>query len=129
MTTTPKAKRKRVRRRLVIASAVIAGTFAGIYVAAEMDMARERAARHYLGDQLYTEIRGSGDSVVFLAGLQARRSTGATRSMDWPASTASSSSTRSGSAARPGRATSRTRSTIKWLRSGARCRRRERRGT
>lgn len=70
MTTTPKAKRKRVRRRLVIASAVIAGTFVGIYVAAEMDMARERAARRYLGDQLYTEIRGSGDPVVFLAGLQ-----------------------------------------------------------
>ena len=70
MTTTPKANRKRVRRRLVIASAVIAGTFVGIYVAAEIDMARERAARGYLGDQLYTEIRGSGDPVVFLAGLQ-----------------------------------------------------------
>ena len=70
MMTAPKAKRKRVRRRLLIASAMIAGTFVGIYVAAEMDMARERAARRYLGDQLYTEIRGSGDPVVFLAGLQ-----------------------------------------------------------
>lgn len=70
MTTTPKAKRRRIRRRLVIASAVIAGTFVGIYVAADIDMARERAARRYLGDQLYAEIRGSGDPVVFLAGLQ-----------------------------------------------------------
>lgn len=70
MTTTPNTRRKRVRRRLLIVTAVIAGTSFGIYVAAEMDMARERAARRYLGDQLYTEIRGSGDPVVFLAGLQ-----------------------------------------------------------
>ena len=70
MTATPKVKRKRLRRRLLITSAIIAGTFVGIYAAAEMDMARERAARRYLGDQLYTEIRGSGDPVVFLAGLQ-----------------------------------------------------------
>lgn len=68
--TTPKATRKRLRRRLLIASVVIAGTYAGVYIAAEIDMARERAARRYLGDQLYTEIRGSGDPVVFLAGLQ-----------------------------------------------------------
>ncbi len=70
MTTTTKAKRKRVRRRLLIASAVIAGSFVAVYVAAEIDMARERAARRYLGDQLYTEIRGGGDPIVFLAGLQ-----------------------------------------------------------
>lgn len=68
--TTPKVTRKRLRRRLLIASVVIAGTYAGVYIAAEIDMARERAARRYLGDQLYTEIRGSGDPVVFLAGLQ-----------------------------------------------------------
>ena len=70
MTTTPKATRKRVRRRLLIATVVIAGASFGIYIAAEIDMARERAVRRYLGDQLYTEIRGSGDPVVFLAGLQ-----------------------------------------------------------
>ena len=60
----------RLKRRLLMASAVIAGTFGAVWAAAELDMARERAARKYLGDQLYTEIRGSGDSVVFLAGLQ-----------------------------------------------------------
>ena len=70
MTATATPKRTRVRRRLLIASAALAGTFVAIYVAAELDMARERAARSYLGDQLYTEIRGSGDPVVFLAGLQ-----------------------------------------------------------
>ena len=64
------AKRHRLRRRLVLASAAIAGTFVAVYVAAELDMARERAARRPLGDQLYTEIRGSGDPIVFLAGLQ-----------------------------------------------------------
>lgn len=68
--TMPKATRKRLRRRLLIASVVIAGTYAGIYIAAEIDMARERAARRHLGDQLYAEIRGNGDPVVFLAGLQ-----------------------------------------------------------
>ena len=67
---TLEPRKKRIRRRLLIASAAIAGTFVAVYVAAERDMARERAARSYLGDQLYTEIRGSGDPVVFLAGLQ-----------------------------------------------------------
>jgi len=70
MTAPPKRKQKRVRRPLVIASAVITGTVVAVYVAAEMDMARERAARRYLGDQLYTEIHGTGGPVVFLAGLQ-----------------------------------------------------------
>lgn len=70
MTAPTKPKRKRVRRRLLLASAVIAGSVVAVYVAAEIDMSRERAARRYLGDQLYTEIRGTGDPVVFLAGLQ-----------------------------------------------------------
>ncbi|MBW3564534.1 MAG: alpha/beta fold hydrolase [Acidobacteria bacterium] len=47
-----------------------AGSAAGVYIAAEMDLARERAARDYLGDLLYTEVRGSGSPVVFIAGLQ-----------------------------------------------------------
>lgn len=32
---------------------------------------RLRAARAYLGDRLYTEIRGQGPPVIFLAGLPA----------------------------------------------------------
>lgn len=68
--TAQKATHERLRRRLLIASAVIAGTYFGIFIAAERDMAGERAARRYLGDQLYTEIRGSGSPVVFIAGLQ-----------------------------------------------------------
>lgn len=70
MIAPSKPKRARVRRRLLLASAVIAGSVAAVYVAAEIDMARERRARGYLGDQLYTEIRGTGDPVVFIAGLQ-----------------------------------------------------------
>lgn len=70
MTPPSKPKRARVRRRLLLASVVIAGSVVAVYVAAEIDMARERRARGYLGDQLYTEIRGTGDPVVFIAGLQ-----------------------------------------------------------
>ena len=43
---------------------------AGVYVAAIRDMARERRARRYLGDHLYTEVRGAGEPVIFLSGLQ-----------------------------------------------------------
>lgn len=70
MIAPSKPKRARVRRRLLLASVVIAGSVVAVYVAAEIDMARERRARGYLGDQLYTEIRGTGDPVVFIAGLQ-----------------------------------------------------------
>lgn len=70
MTASSNPKRKRLRRRLLLASAVIAGSVVAVYIAAEIDMARERAARRYLGDQLYSEIRGTGTPVVFLAGLQ-----------------------------------------------------------
>lgn len=70
MSRPANAKRKRTGRRMLIASAVIAGGFVAVYAAAEADMAREREAREYLGDQLYTETRGSGDPVVFIAGLQ-----------------------------------------------------------
>ncbi len=70
MSRPSNAKRKRTGRRMLIASAVIAGGFVAVYAAAEADMAREREAREYLGDQLYTETRGTGDPVVFIAGLQ-----------------------------------------------------------
>lgn len=70
MTGPVRPKRTRLRRRLLLAWAVIAGGVVAVYVAAEIDMARERRARGYLGDQLYTEIRGTGDPVVFIAGLQ-----------------------------------------------------------
>ena len=70
MNSNRRSKKGKVGRRLLIASAVIAGTVVSVWAAAELNMARERADREYLGDQLYTEIRGSGDPVVFLAGLQ-----------------------------------------------------------
>lgn len=61
----------RLRRRLFAAGAIFVGSAVAIHLAAEYDMARERAARKYLGDQLYTEIRGEGDPIVFIPGLQA----------------------------------------------------------
>lgn len=70
MTSTHRSKRKRIKRRLLLGSSIAAGSIVAIYAAAVRDMARERAARNYLGDQLYTEIRGAGSPLVFLAGLQ-----------------------------------------------------------
>lgn len=58
------------RRRAVIAFGLFGVLLVAIPIAARLDMARERRARRYLGDHLYTEIRGSGDPIVFLAGLQ-----------------------------------------------------------
>lgn len=62
--------KRRTKTRLLIAGATVGGALIAVYLAAEADMARERAARRYLGDQLYTEIRGDGDPIVFIAGLQ-----------------------------------------------------------
>ncbi|HXI13495.1 MAG TPA: alpha/beta hydrolase [Thermoanaerobaculia bacterium] len=70
MTVRYRSKQKRSRRRLLIGSSIAAGSMVTIYAAAMRDMARERAVRKYLGDQLYTEIRGAGTPLVFLAGLQ-----------------------------------------------------------
>ena len=61
----------RTRRRLLTAGAILAGTAVAVYIAAEANMARERAARQYLRGLLYTEIRGEGDPIVFIPGLQA----------------------------------------------------------
>jgi pimeloyl-ACP methyl ester carboxylesterase len=60
----------RRQRRAAIAAGLFGVLFVAIPIAANLDMARERRARRYLGDRLYTEIRGSGDPIVFLAGLQ-----------------------------------------------------------
>lgn len=57
--------------RIVLGSlaAMAAGALL-IHVAAIRDMNRERRERRYLGDRLYAEVRGSGDPIVFLSGLQ-----------------------------------------------------------
>jgi pimeloyl-ACP methyl ester carboxylesterase len=60
----------RRQRRAAIAVGLFGVILVAIPIAANLDMARERRARRYLGDRLYTEIRGSGDPIVFLAGLQ-----------------------------------------------------------
>ena len=61
----------RRQRRAAIAVGLFGVFLIAIPIAAKLDMARERRARRYLGDRLYTEIRGSGDEpIVFLAGLQ-----------------------------------------------------------
>ncbi len=60
----------RRQRRAAIAFGLFGVLLAAIPIAARLDMARERRARRYLGDRLYTEIRGSSDPIVFLAGLQ-----------------------------------------------------------
>lgn len=62
---------RRIRRRLLLTGAIFAGGAVAVYLAAEFNMARERAARQYLGDLLYTETRGEGDPIVFIPGLQA----------------------------------------------------------
>jgi pimeloyl-ACP methyl ester carboxylesterase len=60
---------RRSRILLRIAGAAVAvGT--AVYVMAILDMDRERRARAYLDGRLYAEVRGAGEPVVFLAGLQ-----------------------------------------------------------
>jgi pimeloyl-ACP methyl ester carboxylesterase len=57
-------------RILVGSLAGVAATALLLHVAAIRDMDAERRARRYLGDRLFADVRGSGDPVVFLAGLQ-----------------------------------------------------------
>ena len=61
---------KRPLRILLRSLAVVSAGALLIHIAAIRDMNRERSARRYLGDGLYTEVRGSGDPVVFLSGLE-----------------------------------------------------------
>lgn len=71
MTLRNQETRSRTRRRLLLTGAILAGGAGAVYLAAEFNMSRERAARQHLGDLLYTEIRGEGDPIVFIPGLQA----------------------------------------------------------
>lgn len=71
MSSATTKRKSRTRRRLLTAGAILAGGAVAIYIAAEANMAHERAARQYLGNLLYTEIRGEGDPIVFIPGLQA----------------------------------------------------------
>ncbi|MCM2315409.1 MAG: alpha/beta hydrolase [Thermoanaerobaculia bacterium] len=61
--------RRRTKVLLGLAGATIVAV-AAVHVAAMLDMKRERRARLYLGDRLYTESRGSGPPIVFLPGMQ-----------------------------------------------------------
>lgn len=60
---------RRSRIVLGVAGGLLAAA-AAVYYAAMRDMNRERLARLYLGDRLYTETRGAGSPVVFLSGMQ-----------------------------------------------------------
>src|SRR6266849_9180689 len=66
---TQRKMRKRVGR-WALAVAIAVGLVVVIPIAAYREMGKERKARRYLGDRLYTEMRGSGAPVVFIAGLQ-----------------------------------------------------------
>lgn len=61
--------RRRTKILLGITGATIVAA-AAVHVAAMLDMNRERRARLYLGDRLYTESRGTGAPIVFLPGMQ-----------------------------------------------------------
>lgn len=65
-----RADMKRFFGRVLRSLALLGAAAVLIHVAAVRDMNRERRARRYLGDRLYTEVRGTGDPVVFLSGLE-----------------------------------------------------------
>ncbi|HZF12371.1 MAG TPA: alpha/beta fold hydrolase [Thermoanaerobaculia bacterium] len=58
-------------RKFGIAVLSVGAAAALIELTAFLRVRRLRAERAYLGDRLYTEVRGQGDPVVFLAGLPA----------------------------------------------------------
>ena len=60
----------RLRRRLVWFASIVAGGFVLVEGLAWTNVHRERAKRAYLGDRLFTERRGTGPTLVFLAGLE-----------------------------------------------------------
>src|SRR5437588_589817 len=60
---------RRARTILGTLTALAVGALA-VHAAAILDMNRERRARRYLGDRLYSEVRGSGDPIVFLPGME-----------------------------------------------------------
>ena len=59
------------KQRVAVGVLSVGASMVLIEVIAAVRVGRMRAERSYLGDQLYTEIRGQGDPVVFLAGLPA----------------------------------------------------------
>jgi pimeloyl-ACP methyl ester carboxylesterase len=62
------------RKRTAAVAALVLGAalvgVLGVEGVARFNLRHEQAARSYLGDQLYTEIRGQGTPMVFLAGLE-----------------------------------------------------------
>lgn len=58
-------------RRIGIAALSVVGAVGLLEVVAAIRVHRLREERSDLGDRLFTEIRGAGDSVVFIAGLPA----------------------------------------------------------
>ncbi len=58
-------------RKLGIAALSVVGAVGLLEAVAAIRVARLRAERSGLGDRLFTEIRGTGDPIVFLAGLPA----------------------------------------------------------
>jgi len=64
---------KNLKRTAVVAALVLGAALAavvGVEGAARFNLRHEQAARSYLGDLLYTEVRGQGTPMVFLAGLE-----------------------------------------------------------
>jgi len=61
----------KIGRRLGIAALSVVGAAGLLEVVAAIRVHRLRDERSDLGDRLFTEIRGAGDSVVFIAGLPA----------------------------------------------------------
>jgi pimeloyl-ACP methyl ester carboxylesterase len=64
-------KRLGLGKKIGIAALSLVGALGVIEAVAAVRVHRLRSRRAYLGDRLYTEIRGAGDPVVFLAGLPA----------------------------------------------------------
>ena len=61
--------RRRAARWLLGVPLTVAAVLGAIEAVAAVRVRRLRAERAYLGDRLYVEVSGSGDPVVFLAGL------------------------------------------------------------
>jgi hypothetical protein len=61
--------KRRAWRRAWIVPLAVAAAAGFVEIVAAFRVRHLRAERAYLGDKRYTEIRGQGDPVVFLAGL------------------------------------------------------------
>ena len=63
-------RRKRVTRWLLTIAGVTAGSLLLIEILARINIFTAQREREPLGDRLYTEVSGSGDPIVLMAGLQ-----------------------------------------------------------